>query len=190
MKKVILFSGKAEAGKTMAANYALNELMYLGYRAAIIPYAAYVKDTARLLFGWDGQKNVEGRQLLQWWGTDEVRNRDPDFWVETVQRLVYVSKDIFDYIIIDDCRFPNEIDSWDETPHISVRIERPGHINHLTSEQKNHISETALDDYKFDVTISAGSLLELCSEVFHSLLPEVLDERTTRDAYGRLEEKR
>lgn len=154
--KIIMFSGKAEAGKTTAAEMVKEVLEKEHYRVAIIPYGAYVKETARLVFGWDGKKDEKGRQLLQWWGTDVVRKKYPNFWLETVQRLAMVVQDQLDYMLIDDCRFPNEIDNWKNNwSCLAVRINRPGHENALTPEQRNHPSETSLDNYDFDLTITA-----------------------------------
>ena len=44
--KIILISGKAEAGKTTAANIIKYSLCGIGKRAAVVPYGQYVKDTA------------------------------------------------------------------------------------------------------------------------------------------------
>lgn len=152
---VILLSGKAEAGKTTAAKAMKEALAEHGMKAVIVPYGQYVKDTAKMLFGWDGVKDEAGRQLLQQWGTNTVRKIDPMFWCDTVMRLARVLKedDEICAIIIDDCRFPNEISCWENDEFnywniMKVRIERPGWENALTLEQRQHPSETALDDYK------------------------------------------
>ena len=173
--KIILISGKAEAGKTTAANIIKYYLCGIGKRAAIVPYGQYVKDTAKMIFGWDGQKDENGRQLLQWWGTDVVRKKSENFWVNTVMRLAAVLDGEIDYLIIDDCRFPNEIDLWkDEYDYLTLRIERPGHENALNDEQRKHPSETALDDYEFDVTISATDFKELKEAIYEQVLPIIV----------------
>lgn len=173
MNNIILISGKAEHGKTETAKILKQELKDHGYRAAIIPYGDYVKSSAKLIFDWDGQKDEKGRNLLQHWGTDVVRAKCPDFWVESVQRLVLVAQSQLDYVIIDDCRFPNEIEAWKNWPHISVRVERPGYINHLTDDQRCHPSETSLDDYEFDITLHAIDVNELGYEVRTKLAPYI-----------------
>lgn len=181
--KIILISGKAEAGKTTTAQYLKDIVNYAENGecdAAIVPYGQYVKDTAKMLFGWDGVKDEAGRQLLQTWGTDIVRHNDHNFWVDTVQRLAFVCRDMYDYFIIDDARFPNEIDSWknrvfnlpwDEV--ITIRVERPGWENSLTEEQRQHPSETSLDDYNFDITISATNIKELYREINDKVVPNI-----------------
>ena len=158
--KIILISGKAEAGKTTAANFLKEELESRGERVAITPYGRLVKDLCIMLYGWDGQKDEAGRQLLQHFGTDVIRKNNPDYWVNHITELSGLLYDEFDTFIIDDCRFPNEIEAWDGVARWSdkwvkkhydiyrLRIERPGYENHLTPEQRQHPSETALDGYE------------------------------------------
>ena len=68
--KVILISGKAEAGKTTTANFIKEYLVNHQARPMLIPYGNYVKTTAKELLEWNGKKDEKGRELLQWWGTD------------------------------------------------------------------------------------------------------------------------
>ena len=175
--RIILISGKAEAGKTLTANTLKDILEDRGKRCCIVPYGDYVKSTARLLWDWDGSKEEYGRQLLQYWGTDMVRAKHPMFWVETVKRLADVVEPYFDYFIIDDARFPDEIEAWNNWVKLTVRVERPGHVNSLTTEQKLHESETALDDYPFAVRLSATSKDDLIKEVNSKLIPALIDSR-------------
>lgn len=153
--EIILISGKAEAGKTATAKIIQDNLEGHGKKVVITPYGQYVKDTANLVWNWDGKKDEKGRQLLQWWGTNYVRAKDADFWFETVHRLANVLDGVVDYIIIDDCRFENEIIPWlsdgvkePRWKAHTIRVERPGHQNTLTPEQRNHPSETGLDDWR------------------------------------------
>lgn len=166
--KIILFSGKAESGKSTSSKMLVKLLEENNERVVIIPYGDYVKNTARLIFGWDGSKDENGRALLQWWGTDVVRKKDPNFWIETVYRLINVAGDLFDYVIIDDARFENEIAFWKETTQFkseyktfTVNVLRLDHENILTEEQRNHPSECSLDGYIFDSNIVASNIEEL-----------------------------
>lgn len=190
--KVILISGKAEAGKTTTANIIKTFLEERGKKVACMSYGQYVKDTAKLIWNWDGKKDKKGRELLQWCGTDIVRAQDPNFWVDSVIRLAKVIDKHVDYLIIDDCRFLNEIETWrtvkyvtlDEATDalasrqrfsdiITIRVERPGHENALTPEQRRHPSETELDNYIFDITIKAINKAELYDKIVWYVMPKI-----------------
>lgn len=160
--KIILLSGKAESGKTTAANIIKKALEQQGERVAITPYGQLVKDLCKMLYGWNGQKDEAGRQLLQYIGTDVIRKERPNYWVDHIIDLASILYDEFDTFIVDDCRFPNEIEKWEyfvERMTICkewysryygvfwIRIDRPNYENHLTPEQRLHPSETALDHY-------------------------------------------
>ena len=190
--KVILISGKAEAGKTTTANIIKTFREERGKKVACIPYGQYVKDTAKLIWNWDGKKDKKGRELLQWWGTDIVRAQDPNFWVDSVVRLAKVIDKYVDYLIVDDCRFINEIEAWRAIKYvaldsatdvlanrqrfsdiITIRVERPGHENALTPEQRRHPSETELDDYIFDIAIKAIDKAGLYDEIVWNVMPKI-----------------
>lgn len=166
--KIILISGKAEAGKTTAANFLKEELESRGERVAITPYGRLLKDLCNMLYGWDGQKDEAGRQLLQHFGTDVIRKSDPDYWVNHIIDLAFMLYYEFDALIVDDCRFPNELEAWgdfvrfmkEEKSYMGrsydvywLRIVRPGYENHLTPEQRLHPSETALDGYELPMSL-------------------------------------
>jgi hypothetical protein len=173
---IVLFSGKAEAGKSLSVSLLKTMLEAQGKRVAIIPYGDYVKHTARLVWGWDGRKDAAGRQLLQWWGTDVARAKEPDFWAMTAVRLAKLLDGIVDYILIDDARYPNEITCWNCCGCLTVRVERPDHENALTPEQRQHISETSLDNWPFDVTISATDRQELEAQIRDKVLDRLISK--------------
>jgi len=169
--KIILISGKAEAGKDLTAEIFKELISPL--RSIRLAYGDYVKTTAREIWGWNGLKDEAGRTLLQWWGTDCVRAKETTFWVDSVIRLAKVIPDIIDFISVTDVRFPNEITAWADSGFdvVTVRIERPGHISSLSAEQLLHISETALDNWKFDVVLSATDKVKLTQEIQNKLIP-------------------
>lgn len=161
MTKVICVSGKAQHGKDTVAKVLCNTLSEKGYRVLVTHYADLLKYICKTFFGWDGQKNEEGRRILQYVGTDVVRQQQPDFWVNFIVSILGLFGDNWDYVIIPDTRFPNEIttmgDSF-ETYHI--RVVRPGFVSTLTPEQLNHPSETSLDGYPADVIIENSGTIE------------------------------
>lgn len=150
--KVIVISGKAQHGKDTTAGYLKEALEKQGKRVLIAHYGDLVKYVCKTFFGWDGQKDEAGRSLLQCVGTDVVRKKEPDFWVWFVCKMLSFFPLEWEYVLIPDCRFPNEVScpaDWDyDVTHI--RVIRPNFDNGLTPEQKAHPSETALDEVKPD----------------------------------------
>lgn len=108
-----------------------------------------------MTFDWlDG---MTGREFLQKLGT-AVRNEvHPDFWT----RALFIKEKNNQNLIIPDVRFPNEAQIIKDHGGILIRIERPG------AGAGNHISETALDDYKgWDIVIdNVGTLEDLYKQV-------------------------
>jgi hypothetical protein len=152
--KVICIAGQAEAGKDTCANILKEKLESQGKKCLIVHYADLLKFYARQYFGWSGTKDNEGRTLLQKLGTDIVRTRDPDYWVNAVASFIYLFQKDFDFFLIPDTRFPNECNCMSENfDTITLKVERPDHQNNLTPEQRLHPSETALNNFIFDCTI-------------------------------------
>jgi hypothetical protein len=116
-------------------------------------------------FNWNGNKDEEGRHLLQHVGTDIVREKNPDFWVVMAENIIGTVLSDFDYVIIPDARFENEIDYWRNLYPasfcMSIHVSRTDFESELTDNQKKHASETALDYYVFDYYVEAADLDEL-----------------------------
>ena len=164
MKQVLLISGKSASGKDTIANFMREELEALNNRVLIIHFADMVKFYAQTYFHWSGEKDINGRALLQRIGTDMVRAQDPDYWVDTVARFVAVldAYNDFDVALVPDARFPNEIVEFKKyIPHIkTIRVIRYNPDGTLffnpvfTMAQHKHSSETALDTYhEFDYIV-------------------------------------
>jgi hypothetical protein len=169
--RILCLSGKAESGKSTAAEFIKCELAKQEYIAIVMSFANKVKYYAEKYFGWNGIKDECGRKLLQDIGMI-ARKVNPNFWVEEILDFLRVFGSNFDYIIIDDCRFENEINIFKDEGYdvTAVRIERPGHENKLTEEQRKHISENALNDYNFDLWISAVDKCGLYNECLELIL--------------------
>lgn len=177
METVILLSGKAESGKTTLTKEIKKMYTKKGMRVITPSFGNYVKFICKAYFGWDGNKDESGREILQRIGTDIVRNKMADFWSRSVLQLLYVLEEEFDVAIIDDVRFKNEIEIFlkeSEYSCFTIRVERPDHVSSLTDIQKAHISETELDDYSlFDYYALNKEGLEnvgiLSKEIFEAL---------------------
>lgn len=162
--KIICISGKAQHGKDATAQIMKEQLESDGYSVLLIHYADLLKHICKSFFGWDGAKDEKGRHILQYVGTDVIRKQRPDFWVEFVADMLAMFPDAWDFVLIPDCRFPNEIagltDAGFETT--LLRVVRPGFASPLTAEQQRHPSETALDDTEPDYYIkNCGTIRDL-----------------------------
>ena len=166
--KVLCVSGKAQHGKDTTANYIKQIMEENGKRVLIAHYADLLKYICKTFFGWDGQKDEKGRSLLQYVGTGVVRKENPDMWVNFIIDMCRYFGDNWDYVVIPDCRFPNELNRFHEEGFNTrlIRINRPNFDNGLTEEQKQHASETAMDDFKPDVLfVNDGTLEDLYEKV-------------------------
>lgn len=168
MTRFICIGGKARCGKDTTATIMKQELESRGKKVLLTHYADLLKFMCRNYFGWNGEKDEAGRTLLQKIGTDCVRSQNPNFWVDFVLTIVSLFPEEWDYILIPDARFPNEISRIGENgySYTLVKVRRPNFISPLTTEQQRHPSETALDDVIPDFTIiNDGTMDELRKRV-------------------------
>jgi hypothetical protein len=157
--KIILISGKAQNGKDTTAKMLKDKLEQQDKRVLVAHYGDLVKYVCKTFFDWNGEKDNAGRTLLQYVGTDIIRKKYPHFWVDFIKSILIVFDGYWDYVLIPDTRFPNEINGIKAefgTNAISLRISRNNFESPLTEAQQQHISETALDDYKFNYYLSAA----------------------------------
>lgn len=176
--KVILISGKAMSGKDTVSKIIEKQLRYQGQRVLIAHYADLVKHICKSMFGWNGEKDEKGRTLLQYVGTDVVRSVDENYWVKYMTDMLAFFGDNWDYVLIPDCRFKNEISYLKECniDFVHVRVNRGDYQNELSEEQRNHQSEIDLDDIKPDFYVENNSnLIDLTKNVIQ--LSEVLYEQ-------------
>lgn len=172
--KCIVISGKAGHGKDATAQFMREALESRGKKVITIHYADAVKWVLRDYFNWDGNKDEQGRHLLQYIGTDVVRKNYPNFWTRIVAELLsaFDNEKLFDVALVPDARFENEVDITMETISDStcVRIKRENPdgtlwVNEkLTEEQRQHPSETSLDNYAFDYIIHNDEGIDLLKE--------------------------
>ena len=172
--KVILVSAKAQHGKDTVANIMKDQLEGMNKKVLICHYADLLKFICSKFFNWDGNKDLKGRQLLQYVGTDTIRNKckRPNYWVDFIVDILNMFSDEWDYVIIPDARFNNEINVIKDSGFSTsvVRVNRTNFEGILTDSQKKHQSECELDDYAFDYIIENNrSLKELENKVLKCL---------------------
>lgn len=96
-------------------------------------------------------------KLLQWWGTDFRRAQTPNYWVEKTFASIPKNADV---VLISDVRFPNEADAVKQWGGYTINVQRlreDGLPYYATDRPADHISETALDAYNWDLYIKSKS---------------------------------
>jgi len=92
------------------------------------------------VYGWS--------EILQWYGTDVVRARDPDYWIRKLHERI--QQDAPEVAVITDVRFPNEGDFVKLRGGYLVEVLRknPDGSRYVDpGRDPRHISELAMDDY-------------------------------------------
>lgn len=170
VKTVVLLSGKIGSGKNTFGEM-LQEI--LGYRAKTDYFARPLKEMCRDAFrplslylnsnlsidtiedsSWFEKKTPVTRHILQIVGTDIVRKVSENYWSKMARDNI--SSHLAPIVIMTDWRFPSEWDFLDRTMNcVCVRINRG------IGREKEHESETALDNFEwFDFIIENNSTLE------------------------------
>lgn len=141
--------GLAGSGKDTAAK-ALIEGKY--YRMA---FADEIKQLA-FEFGWNGEKDEDGRKLLQDLGMIG-RRYSPSVWIKHVAWRVVIKGPP---IVFTDVRFQNEADYVRSIGGIIVRIVRPGIIS------GNHESELKQCEVAADIeVVNDGTIEDLHNKI-------------------------
>lgn len=173
--KVVCISGKAQHGKDTTASMIKDYLESHGERVMVAHYADLLKYICRTFFGWDGNKDEKGRHILQYVGTDVIRKKAPDYWVDFLSEFFEIFDSEWDWVLIPDTRFPNEVELMKtKFGATHVRVARPNFISPLTAEQQNHPSEVALDEYIPDCYICNNGDLDALRETVNTFIKETI----------------
>lgn len=170
--QIIALSGKRGAGKTSAADY-----LALKYGYRVVSFASSLRDMAKLFFpftdvDFGGTKKERPYREYDWTPRDFLislgalgRYYDNDYWVKKAHLESMKGK-----IVVDDLRFPNEVEYLKQLGAKIVRINRYERLN-IYGKNLDDPSETALDKYgNFDYTI------EDCINITKNDLYNVLDK--------------
>lgn len=174
--KIIGIAGLAGSGKDTFAEMLHEEFIQKGLHGEVIPYAWLLKSILKDYFHWDGKKDEAGRTLLQTVGTDIIREKNPDFWVDFLINMADAFSNVWDYIIIPDVRFENEVTKWHDSKYsccfLGIRREFE---SSLTPEQRAHVSEqfaeTFIPDIMIDNNTTLDELRESAKTVASHLMP-------------------
>ena len=168
--KIFLISGKARNGKNTIANYIEEYYEKKGMKVLQQAYAKYIRMFTKELSDWDGSEENKPRTLMQQIGTDVIRKKlgKEDFFVKRMVEDIDIYKEFVDVVIINDVRFPIEIDYLKEyyKEAIVINVKRINYESELTGAQQTHLSETALDNYdNYDYKLINDTLEQLQLDV-------------------------
>jgi hypothetical protein len=213
---IIGFVGFIGSGKDTAADYLVN---FHGFRRD--SFANTLKDAVATIFGWDrtllegrtaearawreqvdewwaarlGMPKLTPRWVLQYWGTDVLRNAfHDDIWIASLENKM---RKTGDNIVISDVRFPNEITAIHNAGGIVVRVKRgddpewydaavsanagpDGNATwslskHKLEKLKIHASETAWVGGDIDYTVWNNASIDDLFDQIKNLLEPVSD---------------
>lgn len=168
--KIINISGRARHGKDTFGSYLMNYL-YKKYDKKVqkLAYADKLKEFAKEK-GWNGEKDNNGRVLLQFIGTEWGREQiDKDIWIKKLEDRIQQDTDI---VVITDCRFLNEYFYWKRNNYQVyaieiIRLDKYGDFweSELNEKQQNHKSEKEWENIPFDYVFTAKNKVELKERV-------------------------
>lgn len=152
--KLFIISGRARSGKNTVAK--LIEEHYKDKKYITISFGYYIKDYAKRISNWDGSEENKPRELLQQLGIELIKNKINDrLFINRIIDDIEVFSYFYDVIIVSDARLKDEVETLKNKykNSISIRVNRNSD-NGLSKDEKNHLTETNLDNYdKFDKTI-------------------------------------
>lgn len=175
--KIYIFAGKARSGKDTSADYIKQYYENNGKSVVTLQYSTYLKEYAKKITNWSGSDQDKPRQLLIELGTDLIRGKiDKYLFVNRMIEDIIVMSYFFDVIIISDARLIEELEiPREKLENVKIiNIKRPNFDNGLTKEQKNSLTESALDNYtNYDYSIVNDGTLENLNEKIIKMLKEM-----------------
>jgi hypothetical protein len=108
------------------------------------------------------------RELLQWYGTWR-RSQDNAYWIKRLEQTLR-DDHVIEVAVIADLRFPNEHNWITAHQGTTIRVIRPG-----AESVHAHISETALDDTNFSMTVENSGDLEALAKKASAIVNTILD---------------
>ncbi len=165
--QVIGFTAKVGGGKDTAGILVTQALEEKGYRVTKLSFAKYLKDICCMMFGWDRERlehdfdykegdtlddgspdpacealGMTRRVIMQKIGTEAMRDGlHYDVWIIALKLAIGRGEyDDYDYGLLTDCRFINELQFVRDLDGTLIRLDRTGEQSTLT-DKTNHASE-------------------------------------------------
>ena len=190
---LIGFSGKKGSGKSYFADYLVNNKLFIK-----LSFASPLKEITKILFNLSDEDvkdpikkelinpkfNASPRELMQWLGTDIMReefnkkfNYSGSIWIDSVKDKVKKLLDNNKDVVIDDVRFQNEVDMIHSLGGIVINL-RNDLDNTLNNSTSTHSSENQkltfnyefVNDKSYSNTYDIYLNLDLLFNKHHGLL--------------------
>lgn len=190
---LIGFSGKKGSGKSYFADYLVNNKLFIK-----LSFASPLKEITKILFNLSDEDvkdpikkelinpkfNASPRELMQWLGTDIMReefnkkfNYSGSIWIDSVKDKVKTLLEDNKDVVIDDVRFQNEVDMIHSLGGIVINL-RNDLDNTLTNSTSTHSSENQkltfnyefVNDKSYSNTYDIYLNLDLLINKHHGLL--------------------
>lgn len=168
--KIILIGGKARSGKSTVSELLQKHYEKENKKVIISPYTKYLKEYIKQMTGWDKTDKDKPRELLQKLSSELIKKElnMNNFFIRRQIEDLQIYSYFADIIIIPDVRFPAEIEKIKEQFNnvLTIKVIRKNYQSDLTEEQKQDITETALDNYdNFDFMIDNNETENLETKV-------------------------
>ena len=170
--KLFLVAGKARSGKDVTAKYIVEYYNQLEEKTVITRFSKYIKLLAMEMTDWNGNEDNKPRKFLQKMGAYIRETLDnPYFFIRRMQEDIEIYERFFDNVVISDVRLPDEIEQMKKHSKNTYSIKVVNRKeNDLSKSEKNHPTETLLDDYEdFDYIIYNDNDESLKEKVFEIL---------------------
>ena len=163
--KIYIIGGKAKSGKNTFGKLLKEELKNYGYKPCVMHITDPLYNYANKYFEWN-ETYEKPREFLQKMGIEIIQEKlgKKTFLLDRLEEDIEIISEFFDVFIIVDARLKKEFDAIKEKYDnvTTIRIKKVSVFDELTEEERNHITETDLDNYNdFDYEIINTSIANL-----------------------------
>lgn len=167
--KIYLLAGKAGSGKDLMGRYMKTQYDFAGHNACILHITTPLYEYAKNYFSWNGDMANKPREFLQEMGIEIIQKKlgKKYFLLDRLCEDIDILKNFFDVFIIADGRLLFEFEELKRRfPDIKIiHVIRENFDNKLSEEEKKHVTETEMEEYKdYDYIVRNTSKERLFSE--------------------------
>ena len=167
--KIYLLAGKAGSGKDLMGRYMKTQYDFAGHNACILHITTPLYEYAKNYFSWNGDMANKPREFLQEMGIEIIQKKlgKKYFLLDRLCEDIDILKKFFDVFIIADGRLLFEFEELKRRfPDIKIiHVIRENFDNKLSEEEKKHVTETEMEEYKdYDYIVRNTSKERLFSE--------------------------